>query len=314
VDFSDLEDKEFWGREMQAKERAEDEAVAAYKHARDTDLDTDTDRLAREITGGHRTNKSTVGRYTCTGCAGRGYITVYRRGGGWGQAGERKKCWKGCGGTGFTKTSPEVRAANKDRRARRKQMKIDQNHALAEQFLEANPKIAAFFEKNKGNPSWSFPDELREKLFQYGELTPGQIGAIEKCVARDEERAAKWAKENEAIDGLDLRSMHSGYYAVPDGDTRLKVRIDVVTEGKWAGWVFVKDGAEYGAGQKYGSQRPGATYRGQIVEELMAIADDPTAAMAAYGHLVGRCGMCGRKLEDEKSIERGIGPVCASKL
>ena len=34
---------------------------------------------------------------------------------------------------------------------------------------------------------------------------------------------------------------------------------------------------------------------------------------AAYGRLYGRCMVCGRSLTDEGSIERGIGPICASK-
>lgn len=114
-------------------------------------------------------------------------------------------------------------------------------------------------------------------------------------------------------DDLNLRSIPSGIYAVPGGDTRLKVQIDVITKGKWDGWVFVKDGAEYGQGKRYGSARPGEGYRGEIQDALRIIVADPQAAMAAYGHLVGRCGMCHRPLEDEQSVERGIGPVCARK-
>jgi ribosomal protein S14 len=34
---------------------------------------------------------------------------------------------------------------------------------------------------------------------------------------------------------------------------------------------------------------------------------------ARYGRLYGRCMVCGRALTDEGSIERGIGPICASK-
>jgi len=34
---------------------------------------------------------------------------------------------------------------------------------------------------------------------------------------------------------------------------------------------------------------------------------------ARYGRLYGRCMVCGRTLTDEGSIERGIGPICASK-
>ena len=299
--FDDLEDKDFWN--------------GANDTPSQDELDNAQERQTREVSGGHITSRSTEGRYKCTGCNGTGIITVYRRGGGWGQRGTDKKCWKGCRGTGYTKTSPEARAKNRERVRRRKKMEADRKLERGAQFLLDNPRIAAFFAKHEGNPDWRFPDELKDKLMKYGYLTEGQIGAIEKCIKRDEERQAKWAEQDAAQpETVDLSGMVSGYYAVPGGETRLKVKIDVVTKGKWAGWVFVKDGAEYGGKKRYGSQRPNQQYRGDIIDELRAIAADPMAAMAAYGHLVGRCGMCGRKLEDEKSIARGIGPVCASRL
>ena len=43
-----------------------------------------------------------------------------------------------------------------------------------------------------------------------------------------------------------------------------------------------------------------------------SILADPKAAMVAYGKLVGKCGKCGRKLEDADSVAAGIGPVCAA--
>lgn len=116
------------------------------------------------------------------------------------------------------------------------------------------------------------------------------------------------------VAGLNLRSVPSGRYAVPGGDTRLKVQIDNVTSGKWNGWVFVKDGAEYGQQQRYGSQRPGQDYTGKIEDALAAIIADPKAAAAAYGHLTGRCCICNRKLEDADSVAKGIGPICEAKF
>ena len=113
--------------------------------------------------------------------------------------------------------------------------------------------------------------------------------------------------------GLDLSSLPSGHYAVPDGDSRLKVFIQQ-GKGKWAGWTFVKDGAEYGQGTRYGMQRPGETYRGKIEAALTAILDDPEAAVKAYGRLTGTCGICGRHLEDADSVAAGIGPICAGKM
>ena len=113
---------------------------------------------------------------------------------------------------------------------------------------------------------------------------------------------------------LDLTGLVTGLYAVPGG-TRLKLDIDVVTEGRWAGWVFVRNAAEYGdhAGERLGTQRPGQMYRGKATAALAAILADPFEAMAEYGRITGRCGACGRKLEDADSVARGMGPVCAAK-
>lgn len=104
------------------------------------------------------------------------------------------------------------------------------------------------------------------------------------------------------------------WVAAPGGDTRLKLKIDRPRDGKWAGYVFVKDAAEYGTGRKYGSQRPGGFYNGDVRAELEAILADRDGALAAYGQLVGSCGACGRTLEDETSLRFGVGPRCRAKL
>jgi hypothetical protein len=119
---------------------------------------------------------------------------------------------------------------------------------------------------------------------------------------------------NGPVNGLDLTGLPSGHYAVPGGDTRLKVRIDKPTKGNWAGFVFVKDGAEYGQERRYGMQKPGQAYRGDIEDALRAIVADPQAAAHRYGELTGRCAICNRQLEDEQSVARGIGPICWSNL
>jgi hypothetical protein len=122
------------------------------------------------------------------------------------------------------------------------------------------------------------------------------------------------AKPAKVETGLDLSELPSGYYAVPGGDTRLKVRVAHGRLGtRWEGWTFVSDGAEYGQRKRYGSQAPGSTYKGDIEAELRQIVADPREAQAAYGRLTGTCGACGRPLEDETSVAAGIGPVCAEK-
>lgn len=121
-------------------------------------------------------------------------------------------------------------------------------------------------------------------------------------------------REDEPVEGIDLSNVPAGLFAVPGGDTRLKVRIDKPTAGRWEGWTFVKDGAVYGRGGMMGKVKPGGVYVGSAMDAIAAIAADPLAASAAYGRLTGTCGVCGKKLEDATSVERGIGPVCFNKF
>jgi len=144
------------------------------------------------------------------------------------------------------------------------------------------------------------------------ESVPAFLGAV---AALNAARAAIGQARRSApqAGGLDLSHVPSGTYAVPGGDTRLKVKIDNVTKaGRWQGFVFVKDAAVYGQEQRYGMQKPGGTYKGKIEAELRIIAADIAAAAAAYGHLTGRCTFCGLPLEDERSVSRGYGPTCAT--
>jgi hypothetical protein len=186
--------------------------------------------------------------------------------------------------------------------------------------LDAKRELAAWLNQQ----NWSeFAKSLAEQFYRKGmaadSLSPKQWAAAEsmkaKCDAKAAERAArKEAEASRPETGIDLRTIPSGYYAVPDGDTRLKVRVNHVDKGRWAGYTFVDDGAEYGNRRNYGRQAPDGTYQGDIADALKAIVADPTAAAARYGHITGRCGICNRQLEDEASVARGIGPICAKNL
>ena len=51
-----------------------------------------------------------------------------------------------------------------------------------------------------------------------------------------------------------------------------------------------------------------------VKETIMGAANDPLSAAIRYGKVSGRCSCCGVKLDNPKSIERGIGPICATKF
>ena len=103
------------------------------------------------------------------------------------------------------------------------------------------------------------------------------------------------------------------------GETRLKVKI---TYNQTTGWVNVRDCAEYGQSQQYGSQRPGAEYTGDASAALARMLADVKAAAVAYGQITSTCGICGLALESDgsgsgsswNSVAEGVGPICAEKI
>lgn len=258
--------------------------------------------------------RATPTQITCPSCRGSGrFISWSGR--------EVGECFK-CNGTGRCnaprqlKMTPEAiaqRAKDKQYRANKKAQIAAQEAAEQAAWLAAHTDVTTWVEANSGH--FDFATSLGNSLRQYGTLTENQVAAVRRCIVKENERKAAIALVPKNPAGLDLSSVPSGCYAVPGGDTRLKVKIDNVTdEGKWKGWVFVKDAAVYGEGKRYGSQRPNQNYKGDIEDVLRVIAANPAEASMAYGKLVGCCGVCGRPLENADSVARGIGPICAGKM
>lgn len=141
-------------------------------------------------------------------------------------------------------------------------------------------------------------------LMKRGFLSEGQLRAVQKNLDKEKEFAPS---------DIDISSL-KGYYAVPNGDTRLKLCVRRPGKNsRYHGWTFVDDGAAYGSRQTYGKQAPEGTYQGKVQDALRAILENPLEAQKAYGKLTGTCGYCGRILEDPESVAAGIGPICAGK-
>jgi len=95
-----------------------------------------------------------------------------------------------------------------------------------------------------------------------------------------------------------------GHYAVVDNDGVLKFySVQVPEDGQWKGYTFLA----YEAGDRYMPIKDRAE-RNRIFE---LIAKNPEEAMKEYGRKIGKCGHCHRKLTDQESRDRGIGPICA---
>lgn len=219
-----------------------------------------------------------------------------------------------CKGTGKILRAANYEA-NKKARDERKARQAAEEQAQYE--ADCQRRIDAFKTKQPEIAGWlaahrtesQFAASLCEAVARFGNLSVGQEAAVRKILERDAEVKNAIATHGE----LDVSNL-KGYYAVPDGETRLKVLVSHPgQQSRWHGYTFVSDGAAYGQRRTYGKQSPGGKYQGEIQNQLRAILADPKAAQIAYGKLTGVCGVCGRKLEDEASVAAGIGPICAGK-
>ncbi len=99
-----------------------------------------------------------------------------------------------------------------------------------------------------------------------------------------------------------------------------RLRLDTFTfsrapdQGKNAGAIYVKNGAEY-----IGKVTDGRFHRTMACDaateaRVIAAASDPHRAAKAYGAKTGSCSCCGRELTDGESVQLGIGPICRDKF
>jgi hypothetical protein len=279
TDFSDL------NADLDAEQAAGDTAAPATEN-----------KAFGEFYGVHQAPTGEI----CPRCKGKGRYIV---GSQWYGFRDLGPCFS-CGGSG----SVSAEKAKAMRAHQKGKATIDAKRqaleAKIEAFRNANPDLIEYCNRHQDD----FTAGCFRKLTAEGEMSGPQIAA------RNREQAERVAAAAPVGTGLDLSRVPAGRYAVPNGDTRLKVLIRKPdAPGKWAGWVFVSDAAEYGSRRNYGKQAPGKTYSGQIFSELRAIAADPKAAAIAYGKLTGTCSICGRRLENEESVAAGIGPICANK-
>lgn len=97
------------------------------------------------------------------------------------------------------------------------------------------------------------------------------------------------------------------------------LRLTYSAGGKVPGSISVADAAPFGQGRWFGRIMPDGTLAPTKtpltpahMDLLDAFADDPAGVAAAHGKASGACCFCSRALEDQRSLEVGYGPVCAT--
>lgn len=209
----------------------------------------------------------------------------------------------GCGGSGA------VRVAE---RALRGRLAAAQDRWA--EFKDNQPRIATWIEAKAD--SFPFAASLRIAIERTGDLTGPQEAAVERCMARDEERPRAQAE----IDVSRIKAAFDAAHAA--GLKRVKLVTNDISfsrapdSGKNPGAIYVKDGVVYVGKIAEGQFSPARAFydKPDTLARMQLIAADPSAAARAHGIQTGLCSCCGRTLTDPNSIARGIGPICAERF
>jgi len=249
-----------------------------------------------------------TGRYTF------GYVHV--------RSGECFAC-KGKGKMSF-KTSPATRMKAKMASQKRAVAKADAQASKVAEWKEANPAETAWMEASA--PRFEFARSMLDALNKFGHLTERQMETVQRLTVQDAERQAVRAVEQatraETAPVVSVEAIEVAFNNAKQAGVKFpKLRLDTFVfspageNSKNAGAVYVKskeDGVYLGkvmGGRLFTSRD--CTQEAQ--ERIVAVASDPKQAAIAYGQRFGSCAVCGRELTDGDSVDRGIGPICASK-
>jgi hypothetical protein len=178
---------------------------------------------------------------------------------------------------------------------------------------------------------------MSEAVEKYGSLTPNQLAAVQRLIAKDAARDAERAQERTErvanAPAVDLSKIVEAFAAAKERGIRfprLRLGSFVFTvageRAKRPGSINVTRASRKEIDRFSGAEK--RQYLGNIADgkfvsgfkcqpveadEIVQACADPEAAAVAYGRRFGQCACCGKELTNHESIERGIGPVCAEK-
>lgn len=249
-------------------------------------------------------------RHTCVRCAGSGKYRGYR-------TNQTDDTCFACGGRGWHKMSYKDRM---ERNAKRKATIATNTANRLQAFASAHPVVMQWLGESAA--TFEFAASLRDQLMTR-DLSEKQIAAAYRCIEkRDAARAAKTAQATAKSGEVEVANIRQIFdNAVERGLKRPVIRAEGLAlslapaNGRNAGAIYVKrieDDVYQGkiVGTKFMATREADA---GTLSALQALSAEPREAAVRYGRLTGSCSCCGRELTDPKSIEMGIGPICASK-
>jgi Family of unknown function (DUF6011) len=235
---------------------------------------------------------------------------------------------KGVGKKTF-KSSPQQRAKHREHNAERKLEKVAERKREreaweAEHAAEVKWLRDAARRNDERNGNFDFPINMINAINQYSSLTENQLATVQRLMLRDQERNEQRTKERQEREAnaptVNVSRIEEAFAKATANKVRYpKLRLDTFVfspagaNSKNPGAVYVKEGEEYLGKVVQGKFLCTATCGDERRDRVTTAANDPEAAAVAYGKRFGQCSICSRTLTDGDSIDRGIGPICASK-
>lgn len=175
-----------------------------------------------------------------------------------------------------------------------------------EDFAADYPAEMKWISDNRA--TFEFAESMWQRIRSHRDLSYNMMGAIRRCMARAPQASA-------AVNTGELEAVFKRV-----NPTLRKPALNVgrfrfspaPTTGANPGAIYVKEDGQY-LGKMLGGKFL-ARCTEEAMREVLAIAADPLGEAIKHGKLTGRCAICNRKLTDEDSTGRGIGPVCAEKF
>jgi len=222
-----------------------------------------------------------------------------------------------CKGKGTITRAANYEQAKAARDARKQRVADEQaqtEEARTQAWAAAHP--AEYRWMNAKSQTFGFAQAMCDAVVRFGSLTDNQLAAVQKCMARDDERQAAVAAKPAPVVGID--SFPRIEKLVRDQNLKLHL-------GDKAKVVMFQSGAVAVVGPQFGTGTFGIIEHGGALRRFKAMTEETFTRLQAVeargleavkeiGIATGRCCVCGRTLTDEGSIEAGIGPVCATRM
>lgn len=225
-------------------------------------------------------------------------------------------CFK-CKGKGklFFKHAAPVRAKARQQAA---DAKVRKAGTQWDRFAADNPGEAVWVLAKRD--SFNFAASMYEAVTKYGDLTPGQLAAVQRMVAQDLARQQAAAARIINAPSVDISPLIASFNTARANHIKtpamyldtFKFKAAPMT-GKNPGAIYVTEDEQYLGKIADGKLVVTGSCAEETKARIIAMCAQPLENAIAFGKRTGRCSCCYRELTNGESIELGIGPICRGR-